>query len=345
MKHIFILNPAAGKGAAVKKRLPAVLAAAKAMELDCVLHRTTGPQEAEFYVRERCAEAPSERLRFYACGGDGTANEVANGIYGFPNAEMTVLPSGTGNDLVRSFASVRDFCDVERLVAGVAVPVDMLSYAFYDERTGTDRRKFAINMCNIGFDSEAVAWAERLKRYPFVGGVAAYIGGVGIALVHKKALNLRLDFDDGEVLQERILLTAIANGAYCGGGFKGAPDADPRDGILDVFIARDVTRRTFLSLLPKYRAGEHFTEPRAKDILLYKRCGGLRVSSDELMHIAVDGEVFLTRSASFKIEAKAIRFALPAEREPAAEEQSEARRPAEEQNEAARGEQKRAIGE
>jgi YegS/Rv2252/BmrU family lipid kinase len=314
MRHIFILNPAAGKGAAIKKCLPAISAAAKSAKIDCVLHRTTGPREAEFYVRERCAEAQSARLRFYACGGDGTVNEVLNGIYGFPNAEMAVLPAGTGNDLVRSFAPVRDFCDVGRMIAGAAVSMDAIAYAFYDEKAGADRRKLAANMCNIGFDSEAVAWAERLKTYPLIGGVAAYIGGAGIALLRKNSLNLRLAFDDGEVLQERVLLTAVANGAYCGGGFKGAPDADPGDGSLDVFMAKDVTRRTFLSLLPKYRAGKHFTEPRAKDILLYRRCGGLRVSSSERMHIAVDGEVFFTRSASFEIVPNAIRFTLPAER-------------------------------
>jgi YegS/Rv2252/BmrU family lipid kinase len=314
MKHIFILNPAAGKGAAIKKCLPAVMKAAKSADLDYALHRTAGPREAEFYVRERCDEAPSERLRFYACGGDGTANEVLNGIYGFPNAEMTVLPAGTGNDLVRGFASALDFYDVERLIAGVAVPMDAISYAFYDEGAGADRRKLAANMCNIGFDSEAVAWAERLKAYPLIGGGAAYIGGVGIALVHKKALDLHVVFDDGETLRERVLLTAIANGAYCGGGFRGAPDADPRDGILDVFIAKDVTRRTFLSLLPKYREGKHFTDSRAKDILFYKRCEGLRVSSRESMHMAVDGEVFRTRSVAFEIVPNAIRFVLPAER-------------------------------
>jgi YegS/Rv2252/BmrU family lipid kinase len=304
------LNPAAGKGAAIKKCLPAILSAAA--KLDFALHRTTGPREAEFYVRDRCAEAPAEKKRFYACGGDGTASEVMNGIYGFPNAEMSVLPAGTGNDFVRNFASVRDFRDVERLIAGVAVPMDVISYAFHDEKASLDRRKFAINMCNIGFDSEAVAWAARLKKYPFVGGVMAYIGGVGMALIRKKALKLRLSFGNGEVLRERILLTAVANGAYCGGGFKGAPDADTMDGIMDVFIAKNVTRRTFLSLLPKYHEGKHFTEPRAKDILLYRRCETLRISSDESMHIAVDGEVFLTRSASFKIVPNAIKFALPA---------------------------------
>jgi YegS/Rv2252/BmrU family lipid kinase len=313
MKHIFILNPAAGKGFAIKKGLPAIMAAMKFGEFDYALHRTAGPREAEFYVRERCAEAREERLRFYACGGDGTANEVMNGMYGFPNAELAVFPAGTGNDLVRSFASVRDFRDVNRLIAGVAVPIDLIAYAFYDEDAGLDRRKLAVNMCNIGFDSESVAWAERLKTYPFVGGVAAYVGGVGIALVHKKALRLTLAFGDGELLQETVLLTAVANGSYCGGGFKGAPEADPRDGILDVFIARDVTRRTFLSLLPKYRAGKHFETPRAKDILLHRRCESLRISSPETMHTAMDGEVFRTKQVSFKIVPKAIKFVLPAE--------------------------------
>jgi diacylglycerol kinase family enzyme len=198
------------------------------------------------------------------------------------------------------------------LIAGAAVPMDAIEYEFHDEILNVGRHKFAANMCNIGFDSQAVAWAGRLKTHPFISGIAAYIGGVGISLIHKKALDLTLEFDNGEVMRERALLTAIANGPYCGGGFKGAPDADPGDGRLDVFIARDLTRRTFLSILPKYHKGTHFSDPRAKDILAYKRCRRLRVSSREAIHIAVDGEVFLTKEISFNIVPSAINFALPA---------------------------------
>jgi diacylglycerol kinase family enzyme len=134
---------------------------------------------------------------------------------------------------------------------------------------------------------------------------------VGIALARKKAVHLDFEFDDGEVFSESILLTAVANGAYCGGGFKGVPDADPADGLLNVFVARDVTRRTFLSLLSKYRKGTHIDDPRAEYILIRKACEALRVSSKDRMHMAVDGEVFLTDSVSFRIEPKAIRFVLP----------------------------------
>jgi diacylglycerol kinase family enzyme len=313
MKHIFILNPAAGKGGAIGKLLPNIIAAVKSAKLDYELHRTTGPGEAESHARSKCEkEGSADRLRFYACGGDGTANEVLNGIYGFKNAELAAYPAGTGNDLVRAFPHAGDFHDIAALISGVAVPMDVIAYAFHDENTNSERRKFAANMCNMGFDSEAVAWAGRLKTRPFVNGILAYIGGVGISLIHKKALDLTLEFDDGTVLKERALLTAVANGPYCGGGFKGVPDADPSDGILDVFMAKDLTRRVFLSLLPKYHKGTHFTDPRADDILIYKRCRSVRVSSREPIHIAVDGEVFFTREASFSIVPNAALFTIPA---------------------------------
>jgi YegS/Rv2252/BmrU family lipid kinase len=312
MKHIFILNPAAGKGDAIGKLLPNIIETAKSAKLDYELHRTTGPGEAEYYARNKCETGGSAgRLRFYACGGDGTANEVLNGIYGFKNAELAVYPTGTGNDLVRAFPNAGDFRDIAALIAGVAAPMDVIAYAFHDENANDERRKYAANMCNIGFDSEAAAWAGRLKTRPFVSGILAYIGGVGIALIHKKALDLTLEFDDGETVKERALLTAVANGPYCGGGFKGVPDADPSDGILDVFMAKDLTRRTFLSLLPKYHKGTHFTDPRADDILIYRRCLGVRVSSREPVHIAVDGEVFLTREVSFSIVPNAALFTIP----------------------------------
>jgi YegS/Rv2252/BmrU family lipid kinase len=319
MKHIFILNPAAGKGNAVGKSLPMIVDAAKSANLDYALHRTTGPGEAEFYVRGKCESLASGRLRFYACGGDGTVNETMNGVLGFKNAELAVFPTGTGNDLVRSFAPVSAFRDVSRLIAGHVVPIDVIGYAFRDENTGGDLRGFAANMCNIGFDSEAAAWAGRLKTSPFIGGFAAYAGGVGVALIQKKALDLTLEFDDGEVFHEKTLLTAVANGAYCGGGFKGVPDADPSDGALDVFMARDISRLRFLSLVSKYHAGTHLDDLGARDIFIYKRCGGVSVTSRDAMHVAVDGEVYLTRSASFKIVPEAVRFVTPAGESPEAE--------------------------
>jgi YegS/Rv2252/BmrU family lipid kinase len=313
MKHIFILNPAAGRGDTLKRFLPSIIAIAKSEGVDYELHRTTGPSEAEFYARHKCETLGSEfRLRFYACGGDGTANEVLNGIYGFENAELAVFPTGTGNDLIRAFPQAGDFHDIRALMAGDSVRMDVIDYAFRDESTNSDKRRFAANMCNIGFDSEAVAWAGILKTRPFINGIVAYIGGVGISLIHKKALDMTLEFDDGEILCEKTLLTAIANGPYCGGGFKGAPYADPTDGILDVFIAKNLSRRAFLSLLPKYHRGEHLKDPRAKDMMLYKRCRSVRVSSREPVHIAVDGEVFITGEISFRIAPQALSFTIPA---------------------------------
>ncbi|GHU49731.1 lipid kinase [Clostridia bacterium] len=314
MKHIFIINPAAGNRTAEKRFLAQILSCVKAEELDYEIHRTTGPGEAESFIRTRCEEFP-DTIRFYACGGDGTLNEVLNGAFGYKNAEITVIPAGTGNDFVRNFPSPEGFLNLAELIKGSVKPIDIMSYAIFDDNSDIQaaviEKRFALNMCNFGFDSDVVARAATLKTKPFIGGTMAYIGGVFITLMRKKALKLSLRFDDGRVLYEKILLTAVANGAYCGGGFKSAPKSEVDDGLLDIIIVRDMSRRTFLSLVGKYHNGTHMEDKRAEDIILYKHCRSAEISSRTFMNMAIDGEVKRIKRARVEILPKAINFCFP----------------------------------
>ena len=103
MKHVFVVNPAAGNGAGLRDILPAIHKALTGFEEDYEIHRTMSEQETILYCRQKCAF--EGRVRFYACGGDGTINNVLTGIVGHDNAELAIIPCGTGNDFVRNYRS------------------------------------------------------------------------------------------------------------------------------------------------------------------------------------------------------------------------------------------------
>ena len=117
MKHVFIINPKAGKGDGVSRIYDMAERLRVKHGLDCTCMLTQSVGHATELVRN-LAET-GEEYRFYACGGDGTINEVACGAAGFPNAAMTAIPIGTGNDFLKNFgADAEKFSDAENLFDG-----------------------------------------------------------------------------------------------------------------------------------------------------------------------------------------------------------------------------------
>ena len=110
MKHIFILNPAAGKENA-KEKLAAQLKSVYA-NVDYEIYETRGRGDASAYIKQYC-ETNKESVRFYACGGDGTLNEVVNGAVGFPQASVGCIPCGSGNDFVKYYGGKEIFLNME----------------------------------------------------------------------------------------------------------------------------------------------------------------------------------------------------------------------------------------
>ncbi|MEL7654397.1 MAG: diacylglycerol kinase family protein, partial [Bacillota bacterium] len=283
MRHIFIMNPAAGKGKAGKVFLPQIIEASKRLQIDYEIHRTIAPGDAAHFVKSRCesreAQGESEEtFRFYACGGDGTLNEVANGAYGHQNAEIAMIPAGTGNDFPRNFTNRQYFEDIERQILGQPKWIDLIRYeAAPVDELDEPLVRYGVNMFNIGLDCDAAEKVAQIKNYPFVPGPLAYGMGVAIVLGKKEGVNLEIKFDDGEIHSGDIMLIAIANGCYCGGGFKAVPKAIPDDGLIDVSIVGNITRRKFISLISKYKEGTHLDDPGTADIITYKKCKSLTV--------------------------------------------------------------------
>ena len=127
-KHVFIVNPAAGKGVKQAELCEQIDRVCQKKGVDYEIHMTTCCGETTEYVRTCCEQYPDTDLRFYACGGDGTVSEAVNGAYGFVNASVGVIPVGTGNDLVRNFEGNEAFLDVAAQPEGEVTELDLLQY-------------------------------------------------------------------------------------------------------------------------------------------------------------------------------------------------------------------------
>lgn len=312
MRHIFIINPLAGKKGREEKTERAITAAGKKLGLETEIYRTRHAGDGERFCRRVCGEsAGAEPIRFYACGGDGLLNEVANGTFGFPHAEVGCVPLGTGNDYVRNYGALEDFFDMETQLCAQAVKSDVIRYTVQLDGQA-QKPRYCVNMFNIGFDCNVVDQTARVKNWPLVNGSAAYLLSVAIILIKKKGAELRVRYEDGSVFDGKLLLIATANGAFCGGGVRGVPLAKTDDGKMDVSLVRDISRRTFLRMFPKYAKGTHLSDPRLEGIMDYRQCQSLEISAKGgPMRLCTDGEITDAQSVKFEIVPGAIHFLLP----------------------------------
>jgi len=303
MKHIFVVNLYAGKGNKIHKLMENIKGVMEAHGYDYVIYRTQAVGDAEIYVRRVCEENRhnAEGVRIYACGGDGTINECANGIVGFDNAELAAIPIGTGNDFVRNFGDREQFFDLETLADSHAVPCDLIKY--------NDR--YCLNMINIGYDCAVVGRTVKIKQNPLIPGKLAYIFGLIAELVRKTGVTFHLRADDVDRGDHRLLLSLFANGGFCGGGFFSAPKAVLQDGLMDVCLVQYISRLRFVSLVGKYKKGTHLEMKHHESIFEYFKCKDLELTFSAPQQICVDGELETCDSLHLSVVPNAIRFVVP----------------------------------
>lgn len=298
MKHVFVVNPAAGHGAALNKILPAIHKALTGFEDDYEIHRTLSTNETILYCRQKCSF--EGRVRFYACGGDGTLNNVLTGIAGAPNAELAVVPCGTGNDFVRNFTNPDNFLDIKKQIEGPSLPVDVIKFG--------DR--YSLNMLNIGVDCDVVAKAAEIKSDK-IKGTAAYLLAAAKILPQGKTYRMAYSIDGRETEEKELMLAAIANGHFCGGGFKSCPKASLSDGFMDICIVKPVKGLALPVLLAKYRAGTHVGSSMAEKYVEYIHCKTFNLKALEPVKISCDGEVSDFDEADFEILTSAVKLVIP----------------------------------
>lgn len=314
MKHIFIMNPLSGRKRSRRHITDAITSACTELGVDYDIFFTSEPLDCKRHARQLCeeADAAGQELRIYGCGGDGTVNELVNGVCGFDNVEIGVIPMGTGNDYIRNYGDVSSFLDIKAQIMGMSRYSDAVH--FCAEYEGNVTEGYCANMFNIGFDCNVVDMTARVKNWPFVGGSLAYLISVAIILIEKKGADLTIEYDDGTVLDGRILLIAIANGCFCGGGVKGVPESVLDDGLMDVSVVKDISRMTFVTLFPSYAKGTHLNKKKIIDrnIIRYTKEKALTVTANgESLRLCTDGEITTQKKVRFSIVENAFRFIVP----------------------------------
>ena len=300
MIYHFILNPKSGRGRKEKNLDEIIKAACKKRQVNYHIYYTTAPGDATEYVRSMI-RITNERQRFICVGGDGTISEIVNSAPGNLNVEFGVIPKGSGNDFVRNFTNSELFTSIDAQLDGSPLTLDLIKVNDY----------YSVNMVNIGFDCAVVKETERLKKIKLIPPGLIYIAGVIVTLCKKFGTKMKLIFDDGRIIEKDMTLTAIANGQFCGGGFRSNPLAKINDGMFDICAINKVSRLTFLSLVSSYKKGTYLEDEKAKKYIDYFQVPHFKMEFDEPVPICIDGEIKGAKSVEFSIMQNGFNFVVP----------------------------------
>ena len=295
MKHIFIINPAAGSRDRTGEYAPMIRHACNTRDLDFEIHISRGPGDCTRLARE--AAQSGEDVRLYACGGDGTLNEVMAGAAGFPNAAITVFSSGSGNDFVKIFDDPKAFFDLERLLDAEDATFDLIDC----------NGDLSINICCVGLDARIGNDVSNYKRLPMLHGFRAYLASTVVNVIRGISEHYRVEVD-GEVIDDRFTFVCVCNGRFYGGGFNPIPEADPADGKLDVLLVKHISRAQVPFIIGKYKEGRY---QELSKIARYVRTDSIKVICDQSTPINLDGEIRWADAVEFRVAQKKIRFFYP----------------------------------
>jgi diacylglycerol kinase (ATP) len=303
---LVIVNPIAGNGRAhhLAPRVEAWLAAhgrnARMLET-----RERGHAE---HVAAEASELGHDRI--VIVGGDGTVQEVVNGVMADgrlrsdARPSIGLVPAGSGNDLARDLGLPMD--PMEALSVALGERERVIDVARADDTRG--RRRHFVTAGGVGFDAQ-VAHVMFGHRLPWQKGRAGYFVSTFFELMRfrNRRLELTLRSGDGEVRTSHVsLLVAFANGPYLGGGMRICPGADLADGLLDLCIAGDLTRLEALRLLPGMYRGAHVGHPKVR----FMRAASIRFDGDADALVHLDGEPFGNIPLTIDVAPSALRVAV-----------------------------------
>jgi YegS/Rv2252/BmrU family lipid kinase len=238
-------------------------------------------------------------------GGDGSVNEVVNGLAGSEAVELAVIPRGTGWDFVRTYGIPRD---LDRAIA-IALRGDVreIDVGAVDYRTwaGTEARSHFANVASAGISGAIAKRANETSKT--LGGKISYYWATLAVFARWQTGEMRVSVDD-ETRSGKMIDAMVANGRFLGGGMMLLPEAEPDDGLFDVLLIGDVTKRDLAFTLPKSYRGKHLPHPRLEVL----RGRVVTVDADEPLPIELDGEQPGTTPARFEVVPGAVRLRVPA---------------------------------
>lgn len=295
MKHLFIINPAAGSRDRTLEYSAAIRTACDARRLNYEIRVSMGPGDCAKIARE--AAAAGEEIRLYACGGDGTLNEVVTGAVGYHNAAVTAYAGGSGNDFVRIFDNPAAFTDLDALLDGVESEFDLI-------KVNDD---YSLNICSVGLDARIGTDVSNYKRFPLLQGFRAYAVSTVINVIRGIGEHYVVELN-GERIDGEQTMICVCNGRFYGGGFNPVPEADPTDGLLDVLVVKKVRRLQVPGVVGKYKAGKYRQLPQ---LVRHFRTDRLMIHADRLTPINLDGELRRAKDISISVAGEKVRFFYP----------------------------------
>jgi YegS/Rv2252/BmrU family lipid kinase len=274
----FVVNPVAGKGAG-KNVFASIRGELEGRDIPYDVVETTAPGHATEAARSAATPV------VVSVGGDGTINEIANGLAGSTRT-LGIIPAGSGNDFIKSVGVPRKPLQaLHTLLQGVTRPVDIgtVRCSAAREGGGNFETRLFVNGVGVGFDA---AVAARTREIPVLSGTALYVLAVLQTLGRYVPPNFTIEFD-GSSRESRGLLIAVGNGKCAGGGFYLTPEARVDDGLLDICSVEHKNILQILSLMPRVMRGKHHGVPGVK-FFKEKR---LTISADESFYVHADGEI------------------------------------------------------
>lgn len=284
---IFIVNPISGKGRALRA-MDRIRAAMGAMEM----RQTSGPGDAETLAMQAAREGFGPVI---VVGGDGTIQEALNGLMQVPDPPpLGIIGAGSANDVVRSLRLPRDPARAARLALdGRSEAVDL----------GMCNERYFLNVAGVGLDTVVVE-AVHTRPGRLGRGRMGYIMQALRELRQFENPRFTIRFDD-QVIETPSTLLAVANLRYFGGGMKIAPEASPSDGLLDLWIGGDLSRKEVLALMPAIFLGQHGRHPKVR----HRRVTSVRIESQAPLRVQLDGEILEVLPAEFRVVPGALRIA------------------------------------
>lgn len=297
MKDVFIINPYSGK-----KEQYALIQQIKEnfQGRRIIIEKTKSPGHAQF-IAQKYALKTEEEVHLFVCGGDGTLHEVVNGMAHAKHVFLSVLPTGTGNDFIKSFPALsrEDFLNLSRYDQPEEMECDLLKV----------NGEYVLNTASIGFDVHVADYANKYKKFIPVGGILPYYMGMLASLRKPLGEMYNLQIDEQRYPEEKYTFLVFTNGCYYGGGYQPCPHALLNDGIMDICLIKDVKRTQIVSMARLYEKGEHVHYPELATITQGKTVH-IDTNNQEIK-MNLDGEIRCVKNPTIEIEPNAIRLLLP----------------------------------
>lgn len=305
MQTVFFINPTAGSKNAADELVPKIRAAARNTGTPVEIYQTDYAGQAREMAQKYAAGG--QKVHLFACGGDGTLNEVLQGAAGHANAAVGCVPCGSGNDYVRNFGTAADFLDIEAQLAAQEVRSDLIR----------STQGYGIDIFAAGIDAQVANGIPKWRRVPFCGGSTAYTFSILEAVCSSFQHRLRIRADHIDI-EGTFMMLAVCNGQQYGGGYCAAPNARMDDGLLDVVLLKPVPRIRLPGLLGAYKKGAHLlpddtiTPPFAPYMTFFRtKSIDIRVLDNRPLITTLDGECSPQRHIHAEAVPRAATLLLP----------------------------------